>query len=157
MRIRRWSMLVAGAVVAVVAIAAPAHAAVANVRVVEFIFNAPNHSTTLGPIHCRSGEKVLGGGALVMGLNTGVRLIESFALSDTTWRVAVHNESGGPQEIHARALCATGVAGYERKWVRGFPLRPNSVTDLTATCPSGKTSIAGGFQIQVGLLGDRDL
>jgi hypothetical protein len=149
---RRWlAGFAAAAVVAVGTVAAgalPADAAIANVRVVEFIFNAPNHATTLGPVSCNSGERVLGGGALVMTLDTDVRLIESFALSDTTWRVAVHNESGSTQEIHARALCATGVTGYERKWARGFTLPPNSVKDLTANCPAGKTSIAGGFQIR---------
>lgn len=148
--LRRWlAGLAAATVVAtgvIVAAALPAHAAVSSVRVVEIIWNAPNHTTSSATLQCNTGETVLSGGALVMSLNTGVRLIESFASSNTKWSLSVHNESNGPQEIRARALCATGVAGYERRWVTGFQLKPNTVTDLTVTCPSGKTSLAGGFQ-----------
>ncbi|MBX6749545.1 MAG: hypothetical protein IRY85_07685 [Micromonosporaceae bacterium] len=149
----RWLAWVATVLVvtagSVVAVAAPAQAAISNVRIVETIFFAPKMSTTLGAVDCNTNEKVLGGGLLVMGLDPNIRVIESLAKTDTKWGWAVYNPTQNIPEIHARAICAQGVTGYKRVDGKADTVPPGgAVKDITATCPSGMTSISGGFGIQ---------
>jgi hypothetical protein len=150
-RRRRWlARLVAAGVVAagsVVTIAAPAQAAVSGVRVIEDTWYAYS-GTTRGLVRCNSGEKMLGGGVLVMDLDPNIRLVESYPSSDTTWQFTVYNPTQNIREIHGRAICATGVDGYERVSDDGYLDSGGSVATITATCPSGKTSIAGGFRFE---------
>lgn len=160
MLFRTWRALPVAVAVAVaattaaVAIASPAQAAGFTTRVVEYIWNAPTYTTSIGSVQCNSNEKVTGGGALVMSLNSNVRLIESFAVSDTKWQWVIHNNTNSVQEIHARAICITNTSGYERRWKRYTPLQPGSLTLVDVSCPAGKTSIAGGFQLHGGLFGN---
>jgi hypothetical protein len=132
----------------VVAVAAPAQAAISNVRIVETIFFAPKLTTTLAAVDCNSNEKVLGGGLLVMNLDPNIRVIESLAKTETKWGWAVYNPTQNIPEIHARAICARGVTGYNIKTGPSVTVPAGgSVKDITADCPSG-TSISGGFGIQ---------
>jgi hypothetical protein len=150
-RLRWLARAAAAAVVAagsVVAVATPAQAAVTSVRIVEDIWYASGMTTTTGAVYCNADEKVLGGGVLVMNLDHKIRLVESWAPSDTWWRWAVYNPTQTVREIHGRAICAKGVSGYERKQSAAYNLVGNSVTTLSASCPAGKTSISGGFMIQ---------
>jgi hypothetical protein len=159
MRFRKFPSLAAAAVLVATAgavvIASPAQAAGFTTRIVEYIWNVPTYSTSVGTVQCNSDEKVTGGGALVMSLNSNVRLIESFAVSDTKWQWAIHNNTNAVQEIHGRAVCITNPSGYERVWNRYTPITPNTFQWVEAFCPNGKTSISGGFQFQGGLFGDR--
>jgi hypothetical protein len=124
----------------VVAVATPAHAAVTSVRVVENIWYAYGMTTSLGGIQCNADEKVLGGGALVMNLDPNIRLVESFASTDTKWWWAVYNPPQTVREVHGRVICAKGVSGYERKSSPAYSLMGNSVTDLTVTVAAGSTT-----------------
>jgi hypothetical protein len=48
--------------------------------------------------------------------------------------------------VHVRALCARNVAGYSQTALGPVSLPPNSSGNTgTATCPSGKVAIGGGF------------
>lgn len=150
---RRRRLASIGAVLAVLAAAgtvaataAPAEAAVtgAVVREGDFI-NVPAFGVADGAAICNPGEVVIGGGALIMNLDSSVRLSSSFANASFRWFVRIANPTSVFQEVHVRALCATNVAGYSQR-TGPVSLPPFSSGNAgTASCPGGSVAIGGGF------------
>jgi hypothetical protein len=129
-----------------VATAAPAQAAVTGAIAREGeAFWVPSFGTASGAAICEAGEVVIGGGALIMSLDTNVRLSSSFANADNRWFVLVANPTSTFQEVHVRALCARNVAGYAKE-TGPVSLPPGSSGNTgTAACRDNKVAIGGGF------------
>jgi len=130
----------------VFAAAAPAQAAVTGAIAREGdAFWVPSYGVADGAAICNPGEKVIGGGALIMSMDSSVRVSTSFANADYRWFVRIANPTSVYQEVHVRALCAQNVAGYEER-EGAVSLPPYSSGNAgTAVCPSGKVAIGGGF------------
>ncbi|GAA0404683.1 hypothetical protein Acor_23760 [Acrocarpospora corrugata] len=143
--IARLAAMTAVALGASLAVALPAHAAIGT-RPVEFVW------TTLGPfqegsatVGCNAGEKVISGGYLSQNLSPQVKFTASYPSSDTQWLVTAVNRSNITQEVHIRAICATGVTGYARAFSPFGTVGSGSFGDATAQCASGKIALGGGF------------
>ncbi len=148
MKLRKWQALLVTTVVsagAVIAVASAAQASISDIKVREITSTwtvSPGFSSN--GLVCASGEKVLQGGVLSMSLSNGVYLLSSFASVSNRWSWEIHNATSSPQQIHARAICATGVEGWEARWAIG-DIPANDDAFLSAPCPSGKTAISGGW------------
>jgi hypothetical protein len=150
MHIRKWCAALAGAAVAVgavVVVATQAQAAVSNIQVREITgsWNVNAGATSTNALVCAAGEKVLQGGILSQTLSNGVFVLSSFSNADNRWFWQVYNDTFSTQEIHARAICATGVEGWSVKWGSGQVFGGTSGNVDSLSCPSGKTSIGGGW------------
>lgn len=161
MRPPRWLAGVATITVlatgAVMAIGTTAQAAVSNVEVREIsgTWTVSPGVTGSNGLVCASGEKVLQGGVLSMSLSNGVYLLASFASISNKWSWVIYNDTSSTQEIHARAICATGVEGWESRWATGTVPAGDSAY-IRAECPSGKDAIGGGWNdpLDRGKVGD---
>jgi len=150
MRFRRWHNLLAAAAVAagvVVAVAAPAQATVSNMQVREITgsWHVNAGATSTNALVCAAGEKVVQGGILSQTLSTGVYVLSSYSNASNRWFWAVHNDTFSIQEVHALAICAVGVDGWAVKWGSGTVPGGSSADITSLSCPSGKTSIGGGW------------
>jgi hypothetical protein len=146
---RRWlarlAAMMAVALAATLAVAIPAHAAI-GLRPVKFIW------TTLGPfqegsasVSCASGERIVSGGYLSMSLSPQVKFTSSYPSNDTTWLVTAINRTNVAQEIHITGVCATGIAGYERKIGSPSAVPAFGFGNTTMSCPGSKVALGGGF------------
>lgn len=144
------TVLVTGGLVAVTATPALANITGAVVREGDFI-NVPAFGVADGAAICNPGEVVIGGGILVMSLDSSVRLSSSFANADFRWFVRVANPTPFFQEVHVRAMCARNVAGYfQSPLTAAVSLPPFSSGNTgSVNCPAGKVVIGGGFHADV--------
>ncbi len=100
-------------------------------------------------VSCPAGKHVIGGGwaAQTSTLSTQ-RYLEIMGLkrtSDDTWQVSVENATGVQQGVTAIALCGKGSAPKTVTATENLPALNGSKT-VTATCPTGKEAVFGGFK-----------
>jgi len=133
---------------AVIAMATPAQANVANAVVREDTIFVPSFGIGDGAAVCLGNEKVIAGGALIMSMDPRVRVSTSWANADFRWFVRIANPTSDFQEVHVRAVCATNIAGYSQTDPNNarVSLAPHSSQNLGhANCPNGSVAIGGGF------------
>ena len=100
-------------------------------------------------VSCPEGKIVIGGGWAAQTSTAAtqhyVDIMGLQATSKDTWQVSVVNYTGGQQGVTAIALCGGGRAPHEVAATTNVPALNASKT-VTATCPSGKEAVFGGFQ-----------
>lgn len=100
-------------------------------------------------VSCPEGKIVIGGGwAAQTSTASTQHYLNIMGLQRTskdTWQVSVVNYTGTQQGVTAIALCGGGRAPQEVAATQHVPALNGSKT-VTATCPSGKGAVLGGFQ-----------
>jgi hypothetical protein len=132
----------------VFAMTTAAQAAISNVEVREI-----TGTWTVGPgvtgsngLVCAAGETVLQGGVLSMTLSNRVYVLSSYASSFDKWSWVVYNDTSSNQEIHARAICATGFDNWEARGI-AETVPAGGSKFISAACPPGKVAISGGWKV----------
>lgn len=100
-------------------------------------------------VSCKSStQKVVGGGFFIAGsASQQYYATWSYAGSNTSWNVAVRNNTGQAVSVKLYAVCATGLDLYQRLGSTWH--LPGNTTSSTssALCPSPRKALGGGFHI----------
>jgi hypothetical protein len=134
-------------------VATPAQARITSIQISSWWYSVPAHSVS-GPlrISCPWGRQVTGGGG--EATTPAVKILASYPGIDNSfnppvsyWEIRARNDTGSTQTVKVWSICAAGIISYHHA-AKNVSVPPQSWREVQANCPSGYTSMGGGYWTQ---------